>query len=244
MPESIVLEPRVTNLEELMAQLTRNVGELTRNVNSLQDEMRDFKDEMRDFKDEMRDFKDEMGDFKDEMRGFKDEMGDFKDEMGDFKDEMRDFKTEINKKWGELSNKMGTMAEDLVAPSIERILKETVGCPDNQVEWQAVRIKARHQNSGQQREFDVVAVCGDYLLVNETKSYLRPEDLPEFVNLLTEVRDYFPQYKEKQVIGSIGSLYVDSSLVRRGERLGLIVLGMGEHLMQVLNTPEFSPQFF
>ena len=223
MPESIVLEPRVTNLEELMAQLTRNVGELTRNVNSLQDEMRDFKDEMRDFKDE--------------MRGFK-------DEMGDFKDEMRDFKTEINKKWGELSNKMGTMAEDLVAPSIERILKETVGCPDNQVEWQAVRIKARHQNSGQQREFDVVAVCGDYLLVNETKSYLRPEDLPEFVNLLTEVRDYFPQYKEKQVIGSIGSLYVDSSLVRRGERLGLIVLGMGEHLMQVLNTPEFSPQFF
>ncbi|MCB0093191.1 MAG: hypothetical protein KDE54_35125, partial [Caldilineaceae bacterium] len=157
---------------------------------------------------------------------------------------MRDFKTEINKKWGELSNKMGTMAEDLVAPSIERILKETVGCPDNQVEWQAVRIKARHQNSGQQREFDVVAVCGDYLLVNETKSYLRPEDLPEFVNLLTEVRDYFPQYKEKQVIGSIGSLYVDSSLVRRGERLGLIVLGMGEHLMQVLNTPEFSPQFF
>ena len=230
MPESIVLEPRVTNLEELMAQLTRNVGELTRNVNSLQDEMRDFKDEMRDFKDEMRDFKDE-------MRGFK-------DEMGDFKDEMRDFKTEINKKWGELSNKMGTMAEDLVAPSIERILKETVGCPDNQVEWQAVRIKARHQNSGQQREFDVVAVCGDYLLVNETKSYLRPEDLPEFVNLLTEVRDYFPQYKEKQVIGSIGSLYVDSSLVRRGERLGLIVLGMGEHLMQVLNTPEFSPQFF
>ena len=223
MPESIVLEPRVTNLEELMAQLTRNVGELTRNVNSLQDEMRDFKDEMRDFKDE--------------MRGFK-------DEMGDFKDEMRDFKTEINKKWGELSNKMGTMAEDLVAPSIERILKETVGCPDNQVEWQAVRIKARHQNSGQQREFDVVAVCGDYLLVNETKSYLRPEDLPEFVNLLTEVRDYFPQYNEKQVIGSIGSLYVDSSLVRRGERLGLIVLGMGEHLMQVLNTPEFSPQFF
>ena len=223
MPESIVLEPRVTNLEELMAQLTRNVGELTRNVNSLQDEMRDFKDEMRDFKDE--------------MRGFK-------DEMGDFKDEMRDFKTEINKKWGELSNKMGTMAEDLVAPSIERILKETVGCPDNQVEWQAVRIKARHQNSGQQREFDVVAVCGDYLLVNETKSYLRPEDLPEFVNLLTEVRDYFPQYKEKQVIGSIGSLYVDSSLVRRGERLGLIVLGMGDHLMQVLNTPEFSPQFF
>ena len=223
MPESIVLEPRVTNLEELMAQLTRNVGELTRNVNSLQDEMRDFKDEMRDFKDEMRGFKDEMGDFKDEMRGFK---------------------TEINKKWGELSNKMGTMAEDLVAPSIERILKETVGCPDNQVEWQAVRIKARHQNSGQQREFDVVAVCGDYLLVNETKSYLRPEDLPEFVNLLTEVRDYFPQYKEKQVIGSIGSLYVDSSLVRRGECLGLIVLGMGEHLMQVLNTPEFSPQFF
>ncbi|MEZ4659624.1 MAG: hypothetical protein R2911_18865 [Caldilineaceae bacterium] len=206
--------------------------------------MLDFKNEMREFKDEMLDFKNEMREFKNEMREFKDEMREFKDEMREFKDEMRDFKTEMNKKWGELSNKMGTMAEDLVAPSIGRIFKETVGCPDDRIDWQAVRFKARNQATGQQREFDVVALCGDYLLINETKSNLRSEDLAEFVDLLANIRDYFPRYQEKQVVGSIGSLYVDNSLVRYGERLGLIVLGMGDHLMQVLNSPEFSPRPF
>lgn len=208
--------PGTPVLEQRVTTLEEMMVALTRNVGELTRNVNNLQEEMRDFKDEMR----------------------------DFKDGMRDFKSEMNKKWGELSNKMGTMAEDLVAPSIGRILRETVGCPDDQIEWQAVRYKARNQNTGQQREFDVVAVCGDYLLINETKSYLRSEDFPEFVNLLAEVRDYFPRYKEKHVIGSIGTLYVDNSLVIRGERLGLIVLGMGDHLMQVLNSPEFSPRPF
>jgi hypothetical protein len=38
-------------------------------------------------------------------------------------------------------------------------------------------------------------------------------------------------------------LYVDQSLVLRGERLGLVVLGFGDDVMQVLNSPGFIPQF-
>ncbi len=222
----IRVETRVINLEKMMSQLIQTVEQTSR-------EMREFKEEMRDFKDEMRDFKDEMSDFKDEM-------SDFKDEMRDFKDETRQIQREMNKKWGELSNKMGTMVEDLVAPSIPRIFSEALGCERQDID-SAVRVKRNRQ--GVSKEFDVVAVCGDYVLVNETKSRLSPDAITNFVqNTLPVAKTFFPEYADKKVVGAIASLYVDESLVRYGEKLGVIVLGFGEDVMEVLNSPDFKPK--
>jgi len=204
-----------------------------------------FKDEMRAFKDEMLVFKDEMRAFKDEMLVFKDEMRAFKDEMRAFKDEMRESKKEMDKKWGELANKMGTMAEDLVAPSVPRILRQVVGCPDGRVEMMTVRMRRLHPTDrGREQEFDVVAVCGEYVLINETKSSLNTKDIEDFVEVMAQAREFFPEYADKQFIGAIASLYVDESVVRYGEKHGLIVLGFGEEVMEVLNSPGFKPKKF
>jgi uncharacterized coiled-coil protein SlyX len=245
-------EQRITNLEELMAQVWRTIDRVDRQIEQTQRqvdqtsrEMRVFKDEMRVFKDEMRVFKDEMRVFKDEMRVFKDEMSEFKDEMGEFKEEMRASRIEMNRKWGELANKMGTMAEDLVAPSIPRVLRETVGCPEEGVESLAVRVRRLHPTErGRMGEFDVVAMCGEYVLINETKSSLYMRDVADFVERLPQARDFFPEYADKQFIGAIASLYVDESVVRHGEKHGLIVLGFGEDVMQVLNSAGFVPKTF
>ncbi|RME51201.1 MAG: hypothetical protein D6796_01475 [Caldilineae bacterium] len=192
----------------------------------------------------MRDFKEEMLAFKDEMRDFKEEMLAFKEEMRDFKEEMRLSNRQMNRRWGELANKMGTMAEDLVAPSIPRILRTVVECPEEAIESMAVRVRRRDPETGTMREFDVVAACGEYVLVNETKSTLRPEHIRNFADMLPGVRRFFPEYEGRKFIGAIGSLYVDESLVRRGEKLGLIVLGFGEEVMTVLNSPGFTPRAF
>ena len=82
------------------------------------------------------------------------------------------------------------------------------------------------------------------LLINETKNTLRPEDIPVFVKLLGSVRDFFPEHANKRLIGAIASLYVDPSLVRHAERQGLIVLGFGDQLMDILNSPTFTPKLF
>lgn len=94
------------------------------------------------------------------------------------------------------------------------------------------------------REFDVIASCGNYFLINETKSRLSPQDVTEFVEALSSVREFFPEVADKRIVGAIASLYVDESLVRFGERNGLIVLGFGQDVMDVLNSPSFSPRFF
>jgi hypothetical protein len=189
---AVMLENRVIDLEQLMAQLTQNVDRLSR-------------------------------------------------EMQDFKDEMREFNNESRRRWGELANKLGTMAEDLVVPSIPRGVTTLVNCLADRIS-SAVRVKRRNAER-QLQEFDVVATCDNYLFLNETKSKLSPEDVKAFAEeILPAARDFFPEYADKQVIGIVASLYVDESLVHYAERQGLVVLGFGEDVMDVLNSPDFVPK--
>jgi hypothetical protein len=97
---------------------------------------------------------------------------------------------------------------------------------------------------GRGRELDAVAVCGEHVLVNETKGRLAPADVDGFLERLAAVREYLPEAAGKKVIGAIASLYVDASLARYAEKRGLIVVGFGEDVMDVLNSPGFVPQAF
>jgi len=149
------------------------------------------------------------------------------------------------KKWGELSNRMGRLAEDFVAPSIPRILHTITSYPNGQIDMSAVRLRRRHPaDHGRSQEFDVVAVCGDYVLINETKSRLNVKDVDDFVDLMTQARDFFPEYADRHFIGALASLYVDESVVRYGQNQGLLILGLGDDLMKVLNEPGFVPTKF
>ena len=173
-----------------------------------------------------------------EMRAFKEEMKDFKDEMGVFKDEMRSFREEsrrdrrdMNRKWGELANKMGTLAEDLVAPNLPRIARELMGC--EKVELFTVRMRKEMQ--GRRAEYDVLVVCPDVVWINETKSSLRARDVDELVDKLREFRDFFPEYKDRKLVGVLASLSADESLVRNASASGILVMAMGPDTMDVLN---------
>lgn len=235
------LEERVYTLEDALIDTNRSIHSLALHIERLSLEMRTFKNEMREFKDE--------------MRAFKDEMREFKNEMGEFKSEMLDFKTytiETNarveqelkaarQRDAELSDKMGTLAEDMVAPSIPRILAEVVGCTETP-RMAGVRMRKKTAD-GRAKEYDVVAVCDDFILVNETKSRLRPADITEFAeHLAQEVHDFWPEYAGKTIIGSLAALYVDPSLISYGEKQGLIVLGVQDGLMTILNQSGFVPK--
>jgi hypothetical protein len=223
-----IVEARVTRLEDAMVEAWRTIEETDRRLE------RSFERTDR-----------ELDRLSREMRAFKDEMGAFKDEMRAFKDKADQTIAAMNKKWGELSNKMGTMAEDLVAPSIPRILSEVAGCAEDQIEWMAVRVKRRHPvEPRRSQEFDVVAVCRDYVLINETKSSLNAKDVDDFIQVLVEAREFFPEHAGRHFIGAIASLYVDPSVVRHGQNQGVLVLGFGEDLMDVLNDPGFVPREF
>lgn len=229
---------RLDSLESILGQFIVHTDVALRR---LENEMRVFKDEMRAFKDEMRVFKDEMGAFKDEMRVFKDEMGAFKDEMRVFKDEMGAFKDDsvkarekMYKQWGDIANKMGTIVEDMVIPNIGEIAKNYFGCSD--FEFFASRAKKKHfKDRSRTREFDVIAVCDDKVLVNETKSTPRINYIDDFKDILKEFYDFFPEYSQKKIIPIFASLYLSEDVVKYLTKNGIYALAIKGDTMDLLN---------
>src|SRR3990170_3732993 len=218
------VKDKVDTLERVLEEYIKNVGNA-----QMQTER-----EMRGFKDEMRGFKDEMREFKDEMREFKDEMKEFKDEMKEFKDEMREDRRNMNKKWGEIVNKMGTLVEDIVAPNIPRIAREYFKCED--MEFFGLRVTKRNsKDKSKSREFDIIAVCGDTVIINETKSSPRVDYINEFLEILKEVCEYFPEYESKKIIPIFSSLYIPENVVTYLTKVKLYAMAMKDDVMDLLN---------
>ncbi len=180
----------------------------------------------------------ELRDFKDEMKVFKDEMSDFKDEMKVFKDEAREINRDMNRKWGEMANKLGTITEDLVAPSLPRIIKEEF---DLEVSDLIVRRKKKLKD-GRVKEYDTIAIGGGYIFVSSAKSSLKNADAVKFVHDIKEFREFFPEFSDYKLIGVLASLYVDEGFVKHAEKKGFMVLSVGDQLMEVKNTKGFKPK--
>lgn len=194
----------------------------------------------------LRRLENEMREFKQEMRVFKDEMGAFKDEMGAFKDEMRVFKNEsvkerekMYKQWGEIANKMGTIVEDMVIPNIGEIAKNYFGCSD--FEFFASRAKKKNsKDRSRTREFDVIAVCDDKVLVNETKSTPRINYIDDFKDILKEFYDFFPEYSQKTVIPVFASLYLPQDVVKYLTKNGIYAMAIKGDTMDLINYQDIS----
>jgi len=156
---------------------------------------------------------------------------------------------ETNKQMGELSNRLGTLVEDIVSPDMLRVLRQVAHIPE-EIEG-IINVRQREFYNGKDlnghpsvMEFDAIARCGDYALVNETKTTLRPEQVKEFLAKLAMARDYFPQLVGKQIIGAISSLRIEPSLIKHASNQGLLVLALGEGMLQLKNEADFQPKIF
>jgi hypothetical protein len=118
------------------------------------------------------------------------EMSAFKEEMSAFREEERASRKEMNKRWGDLSASLGMLVENIVAPSVPRVLREVFGCPDEEVEYLLVRLKRKHPSRrGYNREFDTIAAGCGYVLIVESKTQLDTDAVGEFAERLPEARN-------------------------------------------------------
>ncbi len=216
-----VIEERVDRLERIVEEFVVSVGV---EFNKLYNSQMRTEAELREFKDEMSEFKNEMGDFKNEMRGFK--------------DENRLQIRQMNIKWGEIAKKLGTITKDLVAPSIPRIVKEDFG-----LEVVDVMIRRKKKLAdGRTKEYDVIAVAGEYVFVDSTKSTLDSDGVKEFMKDIQEFRAFFPEYAKNKIVGILASLYVEEGVLAYAGKTGFVVIAVGENLMEVKNPKGFKPK--
>ncbi len=229
------VEARVDRLEEVLQEFIISVRKSQLRTEA---ELRLFREDTQAFKDEMRLFREDTQAFKDEMRLFREDTQAFKDEMRAFKEEGREQNREMNRRWGELANKMGTLVEDLVTPSLPRIIKELL---DRDVIDLMTRWK-RKLADGRVREYDAVAVTADLVCLNSTKSALRSAEVDRFVEEIDRFREFFPEYRDRPVVGILASLAVEESVLNYAEKQGFVVLAVGDQLMEVKNRPGFVPK--
>ena len=228
---------------EMSAARGHSENEMSKFQDEMQEDRKNSKEEMSKFQEEMeanrRKSDERMSKFQEDMH---EDRRNSKEEMSKFQEDMRLDRRELNKKLGEIANKQGRMAEDLVAPSICRILLEILGLPLSYECNQSERVRRRHSKiRGRRREFDVVAEYGDYVLVVETKSTPKPENIPELLAMTREFRDYFPEYKDRKLIAGLAMLYAHKSLIRYASSKGILILAVGDELMDVMNEPGFKP---
>ncbi len=258
-----VLEKRVSKLEKAHIQFTKEMRQISDKLSKsnqiLHIEMRDFKDEMRDFKDEMRDFKDEMRDFKDEMLIYKDtadlkieelrasslklhiEMRDFKDEMRIYKDtadlkigELHASHKKMNEQWGNLANKMGTLVEDIIFPNMLTIAEKYFGCPPEPEDMYMRRYR-RNRLTNKKREFDVITIYTDKVIINETKTTVSEDYIDAFFNVLSEINNYLPEFNGLEIIPVMASLYVKQDIVAYASQKNIYIMAMAGGYMSIIN---------
>lgn len=167
------------------------------------------------------------------------EMKEFKDETLIWRRTIDEERRRMARQWGELANKMGTLVEDIVLPNIPRLAKEYFGCED--IEDIMIRRKRINPaDRSKKREFDVIAVCNDRIILNETKATPRVTYIDEFAGFIErgEFFEYFPEYKGKVIIPIFSSLYIDDDSVKYLSQKRIYALAMKDDTMEILN-PEF-----
>jgi len=158
-------------------------------------------------------------------------------EMREFKNEMRLDRKEMNREWGDLANKWGTIVEDLVYPNIKNIAEKYFGCKKEECEDFILR-RMKKGKGRKQKEFDVIAVYPDKVIVNETKASAKQDYAEQFVNLIKDkalIYDYFPEFKGKEIIPVFASLEIPENILKYLTKHKIYGMAMKDDTMDILN---------
>ena len=159
-------------------------------------------------------------------------------ELHDYKEENRAERREMNRKWGDLANKLGTMVEDLVYPSLPRVLSETFD-----QEFDSIYARIWHRlPDGRRKEFDAYALAPELVVVNSTKATLRSADVDGMVEEIAAFREFVPTQAHLPVVGLLATLSVEESVLNYAQRMGFLVLAVGDQVMEIKNRPGFEPK--
>ncbi|KER10428.1 MAG: hypothetical protein HY22_04195 [[Candidatus Thermochlorobacteriaceae] bacterium GBChlB] len=181
----------------------------------------------------------EAKEFKDEMKEFKTQTLIYQARLEETTVELKQSVKDLNKKWGELSNKLGTIVEDIVAPNLPSIAEKYFGLKN--IERMMLNIYVSSQKPDViGREFDAILVSGETVVLNETKSTVRQNYMEEFIEMLPEFFDYFPELQGKKIIPIFSSLSLNPAQVAFLTKRGVYAMAMSGNTMDILNYDDVA----
>jgi len=144
----------------------------------------------------------------------------------------------VNKQIGDLGGKWGRFVENMVAPACETIFLKR-GIPVHQV---GQRIKKRL--NGQTLEIDVLVTNADHVLVVEVKSSLGVDDVKALIEDLTQFRQFFPEYNQKQLYGAVAGIKIDERSDVYATQEGLFLIEPAGDSVIIANSEKVKPRIW
>lgn len=225
-----------------MAEIKEKVDRLEEALIELAKAQRRTEDKLQDFKDwsqrNMEEIRKEIEEFREWAKQNLERIQRSSDE---FKEWTKQNIRELNKKWGELSNRLGTIAEDIGAPALPDIVKKYFGCTTIH-DISVRRTKRKPNDPSKVREFDVIILCDDKVVLNQTKATPKSEYAREFAQFVKsgEFFEYFPEYKGKELIPIFSSLNLPVNIVKYLTKRKIYAMAMRGEYMDILNFNEIA----
>jgi Holliday junction resolvase len=91
-------------------------------------------------------------------------------------------------------------------------------------------------------EFDIIAHNGDSIVVVEVKTTLRPDDVKDFIEKLSHIRSWIPEYADKHVHGAMAWLTADAGAEKMVVNRGLFSIRATGDSAFIQNEPTFTPR--
>lgn len=219
-----LLDKRVKSLEETVADLKATVDEASR--------------EMRAFKEETRRSKYPLGRASGQLQSYSEAEA---REGAERLQERRDYYQMKVK----MALKYGYMVEDLVAPVICEVLRRWLDVPSPYKCSTSVDCCCSNPVAGAKvHHFELLADCGAYTVVSETRYSLDYSDVPLIMDSVRNYRECLPTGCDINLIGCLAALKAEVSFIKYASAHGILVLAVGDDLMDVMNGPGFKPRIF
>ncbi len=138
-----------------------------------------------------------------------------------------------------LTSNWGRLMEALISPSCLRLFKERGF--DIHRTYTNIKIETPELEG----EFDIVLANGDHVVVIEVKTNCKVEDVDYFLSKMARIREYFPDFSRKTIIGGVATIAYHENSDKYAYRKGLFVIkNAGEGLVKIANRPGFEPLIF
>jgi hypothetical protein len=174
--------------------------------------------------------------FQETDRKFKESDREFQEMRREIREENRETNKMIKalgQQIGGLGDKFGYFTEGMALPSMERILSE-------QFRMTTVMPRVRTRKGGENIEIDVLAYANGEInsaIIVEVKSRVKAEAVAQLRTILEAFRDFFPEHKDKSLMGILAGVDWDRGVEDEAHDAGFLTASIHDEIFQ-LTAPE------
>jgi len=145
---------------------------------------------------------------------------------------------ETSKQIGKLTHSWGEFVEGIVLPSVIGMFAK------RNIEIKRVYQRPESHKDGETMEMDILGVNSLYSIVIEAKSKFLVPEVEKFIEKLNRFKEFFPEHIDKKVLGGIAGITIDESVSNFAKKQGLFVIVQKGEIVEIINEPDFQPNFW